>query len=98
MDWRDIALHTLPTMAVAVACAWMTDFGLRSATWWEAAIVWILPAVVFLCWFTAMWQAREKRQHGGFIPTRQSRLEAYMPLLAIPVYFVSTFAFRNLNL
>jgi hypothetical protein len=97
MDWRDISLHTLPTMAVAAACAWMTDFGLRSTTWWEAAL-WIAPAVAFLCWFMAMWQAREKRQHGGTIPTRQSRLEAYMPLLAIPVYMASTYAFWKIEL
>jgi hypothetical protein len=96
-DFFDIALHTLPTMAVAVACGFMTDFGLRAIAWAET-VFWISIAAAFFMAFMAIWPAREKRQHGGVIPTRQSRLEAYMPWLAIPVYVASIFAFMKLEL
>jgi hypothetical protein len=97
IQWSDIAFHTIPTMAVAVACAWMTYFGLRSETALESAI-WIAFAWSFLAAFMAIWPQREQRQHGGTIPTRQSRLEAFAPLMAIPVYVASVYAFWKLEL
>jgi hypothetical protein len=103
----DIAFHTLPAMGVAVACGFTTAFGLHSPQWdvgvwiipaWLVAALWIAPAAVFLCVFVSLWPRREQRQHGGLIPSQQSRLEAFMPLLAVPVYVASAYAFWKLNL
>jgi hypothetical protein len=103
----DIMCHTLPTMAVAIVSGFMTAFGLHSPIWdwgfwvipaWLVAVLWIAPALMFLTVFIRLWQVRERRQHGGTIPSRQSWLEAYVPLLAVPVYVVSTFVFWKLNL
>jgi hypothetical protein len=97
VNWLDIASHTLPTMAVAMACAWMTDFGLRSATW-PGSVAWIAIAWAFLAAFMAIWPARERRQHGGTIPSQQSRLEAHAPKLSVFVYVASTYAFWKFEL
>lgn len=107
IQWADVALHTLPAMAVAVACGFTTAFGLASPAWdvgftvlpaWLVAALWIAPALAFLAVFVALWPRREQRQHGGLIASRQSRLEAFAPLLAIPVYVAAVCAFRILDL
>lgn len=105
--WFDIACHTLPALGIAVACGFTTAFGLRSPAWdvglwiipaWLVAALWIAPALLFLGVFVALWPRREQRQHGGLIPSRQSRLEAFMPLTAVPVYVASVYAFWKLQL
>jgi hypothetical protein len=105
--WADVALHTLPAMGVAVACGFTTAFGLRSADWdvgvfiipaWLVAALWISPAVLFLGVFTGLWPRREQRQHGGLIPSRQSRWEAFAPLAAIPLYVASVYGFWKLQI
>jgi hypothetical protein len=85
-------------MAVAVACGFMTDFGLRSETLW-GKLLWIIPAWLFLSVFMALWPRRERRQHGGLIPSRQSGLEAFAPgVFGFITYVLAVLVFWKLKL
>lgn len=89
----DISYHTVPTMAVGIACGFMAAFGIHAATLLEQ-ILWITPATVFALAFSVLWSRREMRQHDGHTGGQQSRLEGLIPLAAGPIcYAASTYSF-----
>ena len=98
INWLDIAEHAAPTIAVGIACGFMAGFGLHAALWLEM-IFWVSIATLFALAFSLLWPMRERRQHGGHLGGRQSKLEAFVPLVAgLFAYGVSVFVFWKLDI
>lgn len=95
-DWADITWHSLPTAAVGIAMGFMAAFGIQSATSFEMWC-WLLASLIGLLAFSLMWARREQRQHGGHMGGKQSWLEALIPVIVGPLFYVaSTFVFMKL--
>lgn len=86
-DWIDIGAHVAPTIVMANGMAFMASYALRHE---EGLWLYIMVggAVFATLLFAYLWTRREKSQHEGRLGGRQSRLEAYAPLIAGPITFV----------
>jgi hypothetical protein len=92
-SFTDIALHTAPTIAVGIAMEFLAATALHVLAPPLAQANLVLAGAAALA-FSWIWGPRERAQHGGALGGAQSRLEAYVPLLAGPIAFVaSAFAF-----
>lgn len=87
--WLDITLHTAPTIAVGIAMGFMAATALQVMRPLEGQAFAVLAGAAALA-FSWIWIPREKSQHGGKLGGAQSKLEAFVPLLAGPIAFAAS--------
>ena len=93
MDWTDILEHAIPAAAVGIAFGFVAGFGLNASAGGEV-VFWFASATFAVAIFCLVWIRREQRQHGGHLGGRQSRLEAFVPVVAgFLSYAASTLVF-----
>jgi hypothetical protein len=95
---KDILLHTVPTVMICIGLGFIVAFCFRHLDdpFWIFIAV---SATASAAGISRLWKAREHDQHYGGFGGKQSRLEAYVPLICGPVAFiVSVIAFHYLNL
>jgi hypothetical protein len=86
MNWHDITLHTVPTFCIGALLGFSAAGGIN---YLPPASGMFMAGVLFACtvYCSWLWLPRERAQHGGQLGGKQSKFEAYVPLIAGPCAF-----------